>query len=479
MSDEKLPTRSENFSEWYNQLVLKAKLADYAPVRGCMVVRPYGWAVWENMQAGLDRRFKETGHVNAAFPTLIPLSFFEKEKEHVEGFSPELAVVTIGGGEKLEEPLVVRPTSETIIGYMYAKWIKSYRNLPVLINQWGSVLRWELRTKLFLRTTEFYWQEGHTAHATAEEAQEETYRMLDVYADFAINDAAVPVIKGIKSESEKFAGAVQSTSIEAMMQDVRALQSGTSHFLGQNFAKAFEIQFLDQKNSLQHCWTTSWGLSTRMIGAVIMVHGDDQGLILPPKLAPIQVVIVTIYKNSDEKNKVMPVAERVSADLKAAGIRIKLDDREEVTAGFKFNEWELCGVPVRIEIGPKDVDKNSVAVARRDIPGRDGKIFTPQASLAATVTGLLSEIQTSMLARATAFRDSHIFDPKTYDEMKEVLQHGWSFSWWCGSQECEAKVKQDAKASTRVIPFNQPGGPGKCIVCGQKADKKVYFARGY
>jgi prolyl-tRNA synthetase len=479
MAEEKLPTRSENFSEWYNQLVLKAKLADYAPVRGCMVVRPYGWAVWENMQAGLDRRFKETGHVNAAFPTLIPISFFEKEKEHVEGFSPELAVVTIGGGEVLEEPLAVRPTSETIIGYMYAKWIKSYRDLPVLINQWGSVLRWELRTKLFLRTTEFYWQEGHTAHATAEEAQAETYRMLDVYADFAINDAAVPVIKGIKSDTEKFAGAVQSTSIEAMMQDVRALQSGTSHFLGQNFAKAFEIQFLDQKNTLQYCWTTSWGLSTRMIGAVIMVHGDDQGLILPPKLAPIQVVIVTIYKNPDEKNKVMPVAERVFADLKAAGIRLKLDDREEVTAGFKFNEWELCGVPVRIEIGPKDVDKNSVAVARRDIPGREGKIFTPQADLAATILRLLAEIQSSMLTRATEFRDSHIFDPKTYDEMKEVLQNGWSFSWWCGSPECEAKVKEDSKASTRVIPFDQPGGTGKCIVCGQPADKKVYFARAY
>ena len=479
MADEKLPTRSENFSEWYNQLVLKAELADYAPVRGCMVVRPYGWAVWENMQAGLDRRFKETGHVNAAFPTLIPMSFFEKEKEHVAGFSPELAVVTIGGGETLEEPLVVRPTSETIIGFMYAKWIKSYRDLPVLINQWGSVLRWELRTKLFLRTTEFYWQEGHTAHASAEEAQAETYRMLDVYADFAITDAAIPVIRGIKSESEKFAGAVQSTSIEAMMQDVRALQSGTSHFLGQNFAKAFEIQYLDQKNSLQFCWTTSWGLSTRMIGAVIMVHGDDQGLILPPKLAPTQVVIVTIYKTAEEKNKVMPVADNVFAELKSAGIRVKVDDREEVTAGFKYNDWEMRGVPLRIEIGPRDVEKGSVAVARRDIPGREGKIFTPQSNLSVTVQGLLTQIQSSMLARATAFRDSHIFDPKTYDELKEVLQNGWAFSWWCEKKECEAKVKEDTKASTRVIPIEQPGGTGKCIVCGEKADKKVYFARGY
>ena len=303
MAEDKLPTRSDNFSEWYNQLVLKAELADYAPVRGCMVVRPYGWTLWENMTAALDRRFKETGHINAAFPILIPMSFFEKEKEHVEGFSPELAVVTHGGGEKLEEPLVVRPTSETIIGYMYSKWIKSWRDLPVLINQWGSVVRWELRTKLFLRTAEFYWQEGHTAHATEEEALEEMYRILDIYADFAINEAAVPVIKGSKSETEKFAGAVMSTSIEGMMQDKRALQSATSHYFGQNFAKAFDIQYLDQNNTLQFCETTSWGLSTRMIGAIIMVHGDDQGLVLPPRLAPMQVVIVPIYKNDAEKSK--------------------------------------------------------------------------------------------------------------------------------------------------------------------------------
>ncbi len=294
---DKLPSRSENFSEWYNQLVLKAELADYAPVRGCMVVRPYGWTLWENIQAALDRRFKETGHLNAAFPLLIPKSFLEKEKEHVEGFSPELAVVTIGGGEKLEEPLIVRPTSETIIGYMYSKWIKSYRDLPVLINQWGNVVRWEMRTRLFLRTLEFYWQEGHTAHATSQEAEEETLRMLNVYADFAINEAAVPVVPGLKSNQEKFAGAVRSYTIEAMMGDTRALQSGTSHFLGQNFANAFDIQFLDWNNELQHAWTTSWGLSTRFVGAIIMTHGDDQGLILPPRLAPIQVVIVPIYKN--------------------------------------------------------------------------------------------------------------------------------------------------------------------------------------
>ncbi|OGO27538.1 MAG: proline--tRNA ligase, partial [Chloroflexi bacterium RBG_16_52_11] len=470
----------ENFSEWYNQLVLKAELADYAPVRGCMVVRPYGWTLWENMTAALDRRFKETGHTNAAFPMLIPLSFFEKEKEHVEGFSPQLAVVTHGGGEKLEEPLVVRPTSETIIGYMYAKWIKSWRDLPVLINQWGSVLRWEIRTKLFLRTAEFYWQEGHTAHASAKEAQEETYRMLDAYADFAITDAAIPVIKGIKSESEKFAGAVQSTSIEAMMQDKRALQAGTSHFLGQNFAKAFQIQYLDQSNTLQYCWTTSWGLSTRMIGAIIMTHGDDQGLILPPKLAPFQVVIVPIYKNDAEKTKVMQVANKVFTELKAANIRLRMDGREEVTPGFKFNDWEMRGVPLRIEIGPKDVEKGKVALARRDKPGKDGKSFVEQAGLATNVSLLLLEIQDAMLARATSFRNANIHEPKTFAELKEVLADGWAFTWWCGSNECEAKVKEETKATTRNIPFEgQPDGTGKCIVCGETADKKVYFAKAY
>src|SRR5512143_1500559 len=331
MPEDKLPTRAENFSEWYNQLVVKAELADYAPVRGCMVVRPYGWAIWENMTAALDWRFKETGHVNAAFPMLIPMSFFEKEKEHVEGFSPELAVVTHGGGEKLEEPLVVRPTSETIIGYMYSKWIKSWRDLPVLINQWGSVVRWELRTKLFLRTAEFYWQEGHTAHASKEEALEEMYRMLDIYADVAINEAAIPVIKGTKTETEKFAGAVISTSIEGMMQDKRALQSATSHYFGQNFARAFNIQYLDPANTLQYCETTSWGFSTRMIGAIIMVHGDDQGLVLPPRIAPTQIVLVPIYKNDEETGKVLGAANRLFAELKAAGLRVRMDDREEVT----------------------------------------------------------------------------------------------------------------------------------------------------
>ncbi len=479
MAEDKLPTRAENFSEWYNQLVLKAELADYAPVRGCMVVRPYGWAIWEKMTAALDWRFKETGHVNAAFPTLIPLSFFEKEQEHFEGFSPELAVVTIGGGEKLEEPLAVRPTSETIIGYMYAKWIKSWRDLPVLINQWGSVLRWELRTKLFLRTAEFYWQEGHTAHASREEAFEETYRMLDVYADFVINEVAVPVIKGRKSQTEKFAGAEMSTSIEGMMQDKRALQCGTSHYLGQNFARQFDMQYLDHNNTLQYCETTSWGLSTRMIGALIMVHGDDQGLVVPPRIAPTQAVIIPIYKNDAEKSRVMEVADRIFKELKAAGIRLKFDDREEVTPGFKYNDWEMRGVPLRIEVGPKDVEKGSVALARRDKPGREGKSFVPQANLAATASSMLTEIQSSLLAKATAFRDANIHEPKDYDDLKQIVQDGWAFAWWCGSGECEAKVKEDTKATTRNIPLEQPGGHGPCVVCGKIADKKVYFARAY
>jgi len=480
MSDEKLPARNENFAEWYNQLVLRAEMADYAPVRGCMVVRPYGWTLWENMTAALDRRFKETGHTNAAFPMLIPLSFFEKEKEHVEGFSPQLAVVTHGGGEKLEEPLAVRPTSETIIGYMYSKWIKSWRDLPVLINQWGSVLRWEIRTKLFLRTAEFYWQEGHTAHISEQEAREETLRMLEVYRDFAVTECAIPVLSGYKSETEKFAGAVHSTSIEAMMQDKRALQAGTSHYFGQNFARAFDIQYLDRANTLQHCWTTSWGLSTRMVGAIIMVHGDDQGLVLPPRLAPIQAVIVPIYKNDEEKEKVLEAARRMDALLKASGVRTHLDDREEVTPGFKFNDWELRGVPLRIEIGPKDVQAASVALARRDRPGRAGKSTVAETAGAATVTALLSEIQAGMLAAATAFRDSNIHHPSTYSELVDVLSDGWAFAWWCGSARCEAQVKEETKATTRCIPLEgQPDGAGHCIVCGEKATTKVYFARAY
>jgi prolyl-tRNA synthetase len=479
MAEEKLPTRAEDFAEWYNQLVVRSDMADYAPVRGCMVVKPYGWALWENITSWLDGEFKKTGHVNAAFPTLIPLSFFEKEKEHVEGFAPELAVVTHGGGEELEEKLAVRPTSETIVGHMYAKWIKSWRDLPLLIVQWGSVLRWELRTKLFLRTAEFYWHEGHTAHASAEEAVEEMYRILDIYERFCYEEAAIPVIKGVKSETERFAGAHTTTSIEAMMWDKRALQSGTSHYFSTNFAKAFDIQFLNKENTLQYAETTSWAISSRIIGAMIMVHGDDQGLVLPPRLAPIQAVIVPIFKKEDEKVKVMEVADRVFMELKAAGIRVKMDDRDNVSSGFKFNDWEMRGVPVRVEIGPKDVEKGSVALARRDRPGKEGKSFVSQTDLASTVAGLLTDIQASLLKRATEYRDANIHEPRDYEDLKRIVTDGWAFAYWCESLECEAKVKEDTKATTRNIPVDQPDQEGTCIVCGKPSKRKVYFARAY
>jgi len=474
---DKLTPRGEDFSKWYNEIVQRAELADYSPVRGSMVIRPYGYSLWEAVHDGLDRRFKATGHQNAYFPLFIPMSFLQKEKEHVEGFSPELAVVTIAGGEQLEEPLVVRPTSETIIGYMYAQWIKSYRDLPVLINCWNNVVRWELRTRLFLRTAEFLWQEGHTAHATQQEAEEETQRMLGVYADFARNDAAIPVIPGRKSESEKFAGAVRSYTIEAMMGDKKALQSGTSHFLGQNFAKAFEIKYLDKNNELQYVWTTSWGLSTRMIGGIIMVHGDDQGLRLPPKMAPIQVVIVPIFKTDAERARVMPVVEQMR-ELLAGSVRVKVDDREE-TPGFKFNDWEMRGVPVRMEVGPKDVDKGSVVLARRDIPGREGKAFVPQAGIADAVRDLLAKIQSNMLQQATEFRDANIREPKTYDEFKAAVDDGFARAWWCGDKQCEAEIKEDTKATTRCIPLEQPGGSGKCILCGKPASEIAIFAKAY
>jgi prolyl-tRNA synthetase len=442
-----------------------------------MVVRPYGWALWENIQKSLDDRFKATGHVNASFPLLIPQSFFEKEKEHVEGFSPELAIVTIGGGEKLEEPLVIRPTSETIIGYMYSKWIKSYRDLPILINQWANVVRWEMRTRLFLRTLEFFWQEGHTAHATSKEAVEETLRMLDTYASFATEEAAIPVLPGLKSDSEKFAGAVNSYSIEAMMGDTKALQSGTSHYLGQNFARAFNIQYLDLQNQLQYAWTTSWGVSTRMIGGIIMTHGDAQGLVLPPRLAPIQVVIIPIFRSEDEKSTVLPVVENVKKQL--AEFRIKIDDRTEVTPGFKFNDWEMRGVPLRIEIGPKDVANKTVAISRRDKPGKEGKSFVPLANLDTAVGKLLIDIQGALLEKARNFRDNHIKDPADFDELCKVLENNWAFSFWCGDATCEIKVKELTKATTRCIPLNQPDLKGKCIVCGRPAHQKAYFAKAY
>ncbi len=479
MPDQKLPSRSEDFSEWYNQLVLRAELADYAPVRGCMVVRPYGWALWENLQQALDQRFKRLGVENAAFPLFIPKSFLEKEKEHVEGFSPELAVVTIGGGETLEEPLVVRPTSETIIGHMWAKWIKSYRDLPLRLNLWNSVVRWELRTKLFLRTAEFYWNEGHCAYATHDEAEAEARWILEnAYADVAMNVAAIPVVPGRKSESERFAGALRSYSIEAMMGDTKALQSATSHNLGQNFAKAFDIQYLDKTNTLQHCWTNSWGFSTRVIGAIIMVHGDDQGLILPPRLAPTQVIIVPIYKSDAEQSQVMEAVTRVQQTL-AADFRVKVDTRDDVSPGFKFHDWEMRGAPLRLEIGPKDVAQGTVALARRDRPGKAGKSFVPQAGLTGAVAQTLADIHTSLYDRALAFRQANTHDPQDYGEFKQVLEKGWAFSWWCGERECEAQIKEETKATTRCIPLEQPDGEGRCIHCGQPARERAIFARAY
>lgn len=479
MSDQKLPTRAEDFSEWYNQLVLRAELADYAPVRGCMIVRPYGWALWENITAALDQRFKATGHVNAAFPLLIPQSFIAKEQSHVAGFSPELAVVTHGGGEKLEEPLVIRPTSETIIGHSYAKWIQSYRDLPVLINQWNSVVRWELRTKLFLRTLEFYWQEGHTAHATAEEAQAETLQMLDVYTDFAVREAAIPVIPGRKSAAERFAGANETYSIEALMGDGKALQAGTSHNLGQNFAKAFEIRYLDQAGALQYCWTTSWGLSTRFIGAIIMVHGDDQGLILPPRLAPFQAVLVPIFKTDAEQQQVTEAARRLRQELAAAGVRVKLDERDNASPGFKFNDWEMRGVPLRIELGPKDVAKNSVVLARRDRPGKEGKTAVAQAGLAAAVARTLEEIQQALFDRALAERRRKTFAVSEYGEFKSAVEQGLAYVFWCGNAACEEKIKAETKATLRCIPMEQEGGEGRCILCGGASRERAYFARAY
>jgi prolyl-tRNA synthetase len=479
MTEQRLPARETEFAEWYNQVVLRADLADYAPVRGCMIVKPYGWTLWENMQQALDRRFKATGHVNAAFPMLIPMSFIEREAEHVQGFAPELAVVTHGGGEQLEEPLVVRPTSETVIGWAYSKWIKSYRDLPVLINQWCSVFRWELRTRLFLRTAEFWWQEGHTAHATREEAEAEARQMLDVYADFAATEAALPAIRGRKSESERFPGADQSYSIEAMMGDRRALQAATSHHLGQNFARAFDIRYLDRANELQYCWTTSWGLSTRVVGAVVMVHGDDRGLILPPRLAPIQAVIVPIYKNDTERGPVMEAVARARECLREADVRVHVDDRDGLTPGFKFNDWELRGVPLRLEIGPQDVARGAVALARRDMPGKAGKSAVPMEGLGAAVSDELRALHARLFQKALRFQTENTREPRDYDDFKDAVQNGWAISWWCGDPTCEAQIKEDTRATTRVIPFEQPGGTGRCIRCGNEAHEVAVFGRAY
>lgn len=482
MAEKGVTPRSEDYSRWYTDVVQKAELADYSPVRGCMVIRPYGYTLWENIRDGLDRRFKDTGHVNAYFPLFIPMSFLQKEAEHVEGFAPELAIVTHGGGKELDEPLVVRPTSETIIGHMYSQWIRSYRDLPVLINQWANVVRWEMRTRLFLRTTEFLWQEGHTAHATEQEAIEETIRMLGVYTDFAVNDAAIPVIQGRKSEREKFAGAIDSYTIEAMTGNGWALQSGTSHFMGQNFAKAFDIKFLNQANELDYAWTTSWGVSTRMVGSIIMAHGDDQGLILPPRLAPFQAVVVPIWRKEAERGTVVEYATRAADTLKAAGVRVKLDVRDELSAGFKFNDWEMRGVPLRIEIGPRDVEQNAVVFARRDLPGKEGKTFgVPLDGAAEATKDMLTTIQAAILQRATVFRDANTHTARNYDEFKQILEGraGFIRVHWAGASEDEDRIKEETKATIRCFPFDNPEGEGICFYTGKRTDRVAVFARAY
>jgi prolyl-tRNA synthetase len=473
-----ITAQSQDFGRWYIDVVRRAELADYSPVKGCMVIRPYGYAIWELMQQGLDRRFKATGHVNAYFPLFIPESLLMKEAEHVEGFAPQVAWVTQGGNEVLEERLVIRPTSETIIGTMYAKWIQSWRDLPILINQWANVVRWEKVTRLFLRTTEFLWQEGHTAHETAEEAEEETRRMLAVYKDFAENDLAMPVVDGQKTESEKFAGAERTYSIEALMRDGRALQAGTSHNLGQNFSKSYDIKFQARDKSVQHVWTTSWGVSTRMVGAVIMTHGDDGGLILPPKVAPYQVVMVPIPRGN-WRETVLPRAQAIRDELTARGVRVMLDDRDTQTPGWKFNEWELRGVPLRLEIGPKDIEKSQVVLARRDT--RE-KSFVPMEGLAAHVEQMLATIQRALFDRAIAFRTEHTSETDSYDEFKEIMdgRPGFVVSPWCGSAECEAAVKTETQATIRNVPFDSRPATGKrCIKCGGAATVHAWFAKSY
>ena len=472
--------RKENYSQWYLDVISAGKLADYAPVKGCMVIRPSGFAIWEAMQARLDRMFKETGHVNAYFPLLIPKHFMEKEAEHVEGFSPECAVVTHGGGKELEEPLMIRPTSETVIGHMYSQWIQSYRDLPVLINQWCNVFRWEMRTRLFLRTSEFLWQEGHTAHETLEEAQEETMRMLEIYRRFQEEDLAIPVIPGLKTESEKFPGAIATYCIEAMMQDGKALQAGTSHNLGQNFAKAFDITFLDRKNEQSHAWTTSWGVTTRMIGALIMTHGDDDGLIIPPRIAPVQVVIIPIFTNDSERAETKAFAESIAERLHSRLDRLKvvIDHRDDLRPAEKFFHWLQQGIPVRIEVGPRDVAKQCGMVARRDVREKESVELE---SITAHVCDLLEKIQENLFQRALEFREQNTRRAKNYEEFCEIMKKegGFVMAHWNGSPEVEAKIKRATKATIRCIPLDPDSVPGKCIVTGEPSEREVVFAVAY
>jgi prolyl-tRNA synthetase len=479
MPKEGITLREKDYAQWYLDIVAQADLADYSPVRGCMVIKPLGYAIWENIQAALDRRIKATGHQNAYFPLFIPMSFLMKEAEHVEGFAPEVAIVTKGGGEELAEPLAVRPTSEAIIGYSFAKWVHSWRDLPLLINQWANVVRWEMRTRPFLRTTEFLWQEGHTVHATEADAEEETLKILhEVYADFAEKEMALPVLRGLKTDKEKFAGALRTYAIEAMMQDGRALQAGTSHNLGQNFAKAFDIKYQTVNNEEEYAWTTSWGVSTRLVGALIMAHSDDEGLVCPPRLAPIQVVVVPIYKGEQERLAVMETVDRIVKEW-GGRFRVKVDDRDQVTPGFKFNEWEVKGVPVRVEVGPRDVAQGTSAVARRDVPGKAGKAFVPQAGLADCLANLLDGIQQSLYDRALKFREEHTVDVSTYDELKEAVETGFARCFWAGTTEDENQVQDETKATIRVIPFEQPEKPGRCVLTGRETSQQVIFARSY
>lgn len=488
MASDKITPRAIDYSRWYLDVIAAAQLADSSPVRGCMVIRPNGYAIWENIQKVLDGMFKATGVVNAYFPLFIPKSFFEAEAKHVEGFATECAVVTHhrlrndGTGKlvpdsELEEPLIVRPTSETIMYHMYAQWIQSYRDLPLLLNQWANVVRWELRTRPFLRTTEFLWQEGHTAHATKKEADEETLKMLQVYKDFVQDYLAIPAIDGYKTESEKFAGADYTTCIEAMMQDGKALQAGTSHMLGQNFAKAFKVQFLDQEGRMQHVWQTSWGMSTRIIGALIMAHSDDKGLVLPPKIAPNQVVIVPIMGSEGIKALTVSKANELAGVLRSAGLDVIVDSRDE-RPGVKYYKWEREGIPVRIEVGPRDMEKGSVIAVRRDT---GAKAVISETSLVAEIKDLLEVIQSDLYSRSLAFREANTRKVDSYDEFKRVLeeQGGFILAHWCGNKECEAKIKEETKATTRCIPFNQPEEDGVCIFCGNKSTKRIIFAKAY
>jgi prolyl-tRNA synthetase len=480
MASQAVTPQSEDFSKWYNEIVYRADLAAPSPVRGCIIIKPYGYEIWEAIRNGLDRRFKATGHQNAYFPLFIPESYIRREAEHVEGFSPELAIVTHAGGKELEEPLVVRPTSETIIGEAMSQWIQSYRDLPLLLNQWANVVRWEMRTRPFLRTTEFLWQEGHTAHETEAEAEAETLQMLDIYADFAINEAAIPVVRGLKSDNERFAGALRTYTIEAMMGDKRALQSGTSHNLGQNFARAFNIKYLSKDNVEELCWTTSWGVSTRMVGAIVMAHGDDKGLRLPPRIAPIQVVAVPIYKTEAEQEPVLDAVNRIAAALRGAGVRVHIDNRDE-TPGYKFNDWEMRGVPVRLEVGPKDLEKGSAVLARRDMPGKEGKQFVQQDGIVASVTALLEAVQANMLAQATAFRDANIFDVSDYAGLQRVIEEGgWARGYWAGNDDDERRVKEETGATIRCFPLEgQPDQAGTCLLTGKTASRVALFAKAY